>query len=101
MTCLLSMGPRFFLAFETLSTLLKDRSQAIGLPQEKKGGNQKRTSHLRSNVAVFVNAFFERRISASFLAAIKTGSEESSDDRCKQMHGGGEGGIVKIEIQVR
>ena len=41
MPCLFSMGPRFFLAFKTLSTLLRDRSQAIELPQENKRGEIK------------------------------------------------------------
>lgn len=39
----------------------------------------KRTSHFKSNVAVLVYAFFERRVSASFFAATRMLSEVSGE----------------------
>lgn len=77
MARLLCMRACTFLPNQTLSTILSSH------PEHKNKSRNRyqrpRTSHLRSKVAVFVNAFFCRNMSANFFAATKMGSELSAD----------------------
>ena len=78
MSRLFSMDTSSFLTFQALSTVLNKQKKN----QRKNKWNkdsQRLTSHLRSKVEVFVNAFFPRNIVANFLAAIRIGSESLED----------------------
>ena len=66
-----------FLSLQTLSTLLEGRNGIRASPI-KRSGDIALTSHFRSNVAVLVKAFLDRRISASFFTAVSVGSLPSS-----------------------
>jgi hypothetical protein len=91
MSRLLRMVARTFFSFQALSAFLSrdslGSSDSFCSMNREHGEGQTivhdsvHTSHLRSNVEVFVYAFFSRKIVASFFAATRMGSFESSADR--------------------